>query len=590
MERYPSDSVVTREDFLNSRWREILGTVNQKDYSLLWQIFSDAARNAIAEETPIQGKVFWLLADACSMRLVPGSFNDPFKPFIVMEGRRSVIPDDFKSADIAFFADIYSEIDDAKLRARLADLVWLKRQQRKPDAALAAIDAYRQIRLDEETWIDDGRGCWERAIELSKWLKSDAKTRLSEIENTVFSTLDKVTVENGNFAFGLAELIFVNRLCQEKQEKIANKLALLAEMLKNSGEIHRARSLFKLAAAFYSKLSNKEASACMRAAEAESWISEAQAVVVMGQPMHAAAVDFYHKAIQIFRSIPRSERAKHRVEERIKELRTRLASSGEKVVAEMFTIKTPLQDISELAEMARSAVKGKGAVDAIRAFANLISAPCMKVRREQASEHFRNYLFSSLSATTLMSRDGRVIAKRPAMGISSEWNADSERALNAQMIDDYKLWIQLVVQGQIMPALWTIILEHRLREEDFISLAAESPIVPAERWRLVGKALFAGYELNFDTALHLLIPQLENMTRVHLKQMGANTTTIDKEGIETVVGLSKLMELPETNQLFGEDFAFELKSLFCDSYGPNLRNELAHGLLDDGDSQSPYAV
>ena len=50
------------------------------------------------------------------------------------------------------------------------------------------------------------------------------------------------------------------------------------------------------------------------------------------------------------------------------------------------------------------------------------------------------------------------------------------------------------------------------------------------------------------------------------------------------------MELPEVTQIFGEDLSFELKSLFCDAFGPNLRNELAHGLLDDEACHSTYAI
>jgi len=50
------------------------------------------------------------------------------------------------------------------------------------------------------------------------------------------------------------------------------------------------------------------------------------------------------------------------------------------------------------------------------------------------------------------------------------------------------------------------------------------------------------------------------------------------------------MELPEVTQIFGEDLSFELKALFCDAFGPNLRNEIAHGLLDDEACHSTYAI
>jgi hypothetical protein len=138
----------------------------------------------------------------------------------------------------------------------------------------------------------------------------------------------------------------------------------------------------------------------------------------------------------------------------------------------------------------------------------------------------------------------------------------------------YGLEVGLVVQGDIWPALEVLALEHRLRESDFVAIAGRSPIVPKGRERLFGKALFAGYDKDFVSALHLLVPQIEHMVRWHLKAAGIKTTNLDKDGVENENGLNALVELPEVTQIFGEDLSFELKALFCDAFGANLRNEL----------------
>ena len=41
------------------------------------------------------------------------------------------------------------------------------------------------------------------------------------------------------------------------------------------------------------------------------------------------------------------------------------------------------------------------------------------------------------------------------------------------------------------------------------------------------------------------------------------------------------MELPEVERIFGPTMAFELRTIFCDAIGSNLRNNVAQGLLDD---------
>src|SRR5690606_16211898 len=102
----------------------------------------------------------------------------------------------------------------------------------------------------------------------------------------------------------------------------------------------------------------------------------------------------------------------------------------------------------------------------------------------------------------------------------------------------YGMFLGITVQSAILPALEVLRQEHRLREVDFVELSRHSPIVPNGRAILFGKALFAGYDGDFVTALHLLVPQIEHMVRTHLKQAGALTTTLDAEGIETENGLS----------------------------------------------------
>ena len=146
------------------------------------------------------------------------------------------------------------------------------------------------------------------------------------------------------------------------------------------------------------------------------------------------------------------------------------------------------------------------------------------------------------------------------------------------------------VMGYILPALEAISLEHRISEGDFIQIARASPIVPPGRDRLYGKALYHGYNRDFASALHLLTPQIEHMVRHHLKMNHVTTTSLDREGIETENGLSALVDMPEVKRIFGEDLAFELRALFCSPYGANLRNEVAHGLVEEAKCFSTHSV
>lgn len=589
-ERYPENLVISLDDFLASEWRQALNNAPREGYSAMWQAFSMAARSSIDQGRNENGKVLWLLADACSMMLSPASQNEPFKPYAVLHDRRSVIPDDMLEADITFFAKIVDAVDDDWLKARLADLVWLKSKPRNPKFALMAIDAYRSLPLDNNTWIADGRDCWLRAISLARMLRGGAGDRLEQMEATIVVAFNLATRADGFLGCWLADLLKSNGLGRAHRADVAKKLEALAYEFDDEGDLHRAREYFSAAADWHKAIPNEVKAAAMTVAVAEGWVKEAIARTASEIPSHTVAASFYENAIQTYRTIPRAERTTHSVDERIAELRTHLNDAGERSLEEMGLLRTPGIDITQIVENARKSVTGKSAQEALLAFANLHRGANAGELRSSALERMRQHPLQSLFASTVVSRDGRVIAKRPAMSLGRELTEQDEIAVRAEMIRDYSILVSILIQGDIWPALEVLLLEHRLREADFIDLARNSPIVPKERAGLFGKALFAGYERDFVTALHLLIPQIEHLVRVHLKQAGAKTANLDLDGIQNENGMSTLMDLPESEQVFGKDLAFELKSLFCDSFGPNLRNELAHGLLDEEACHSPFAI
>lgn len=568
----------------------MLAATTREGYSSMWQAFSTAARKAIAEGRTAHGKVLWLLADACPMMLSPKSVNEPFRPFMVMDGQRSVIPDDLPDADVAFYAQIADRIDDIWLKSRIADLVWLKQKPREVRYAVMAIDAYRAIPLQGDTWVRGARECWERAISLTRMLKSGAGERLKEIETAIVAALTGATEKNGFLGLWLADLLRFGGLGREQRPVVARKLEALARAFDGAGDLHRAREYFRAAGEWFKDAGDEVKAAEMTAALGEGWVKEAVARLSSANPSHMVAQTFYENAIQAYRTIPRSERATHRADERMAELRTKLNESGEKSLDEMGLVQSPGVDISQLVENARKAVTGKPVLAALKAFANLHQGIDAKEMRDSALKRIRAHPLQALMPATVMSRDGRVIAKRPGMSMGSTLSDDDEVVIRAEMVRDYGILATIVVQGDIWPAQEVLLLEHRLREANFTHLAKQSPIVPEGREGLFGKGLFAGYDRDFVTALHVLIPQIEHMVRVHLKRAGAKTTTLGINGVENENGLSTLMDLPEVEKVFGADLGFELRALFCDPFGPNLRNELAHGLLDEGACQSIYGV
>lgn len=590
MERFPVDLPITKKDFDECGWQAALAASGHKGYVYMHTELSNAAKTAIEEGRTAHGKVLWLLSDACSMMLKPEKRSDPFGPFIVWDGRRSAIAEDFTDSDLDFFAVVVDEIDDAWLRARIADVLWTRRRSLGTPIALTAIDAYRAIPLDHDTWLHDGGKCWKRAVSLVLMLRAAAGDRLKEMETAIITAFEIAGIGDGYLALWVTDLLYDNGIGGSQRNKIPDRLASMAADFESAKDLHRARDYFDRACRWYRAFDDDPKMIEMTVRLAETWVKSAEERLASHDPSHMVAASFYENAIQIYRTIPRRSRPPYKVDERMEELRLLMAESGERSLGEMGRITTEPVDISEIVHEACEGVSGKPYLEALSAFVNHTRGVEVDKLKSQASEALKKFPIQALFSTTHISSDGRVIARSSGSGSDPSSAEEEGSALWSQMIRHYLVGLSLKAQGEILPAMDVLIREHRLVLDDFVQIARHSPIVPPGRERLWGTALMAGFDADFGTAIHLLCPQMEAMTRFHLKNAGVKTTKMDEQGIENEIGLSALVDLPEVETIFGKDLTFELKVLFCDAVGPNLRNEVAHGLLDDEVYRSTVAV
>lgn len=589
-ERYPADTTVDKSDFDKGDCQRILDGSSGDGYASKYVALSNAASESLGNGNPKRAKIYWLLADACSMMLSPESHNEPFQPFAVIGGRRSAIPGDFTAEDLELFSEILPEIADFRLKARLADLLWTTASKRIVNHALAAIDAYLEMPLNEEVWWSgDGKACWHRAISLTLKLRDGAGDRIQRVRDGIRGAFDVATLSDGHFALSLSSLMLEFGLCRDSPEQIAEKLESLARQMKAKGDFLDSADHFKASSEWYKSAENDEKSIEMTACQADCYVSEASARQSADRPSNLVAVSYYENAIQILRTIPKVKRPIHNVDERIREIHKEMNEAGQLAIEEMCSITTEPLDITQIVKSSQADVSGKNLVEAFQCFVSICRRMQAAPMVEQAIQQVKVHSFHSSFSGTCFSRDGRVVAKTDGINSDSDLDGDNPK-VHEVVMRNHQISVGLVVQGCILPALEILRIEHRVVERDFLTITARSPIIPLGREVLFAKGLFAGYDGDYVTALHLLVPQVENMVRHHLKQAGAVTSRVCDDGTEKENGLSTLIELPEMVQVFGEDLTFEIRALFCDQMGANLRNEIAHGLVDHNACNSIYGV
>lgn len=593
MYRTPSNTPASIEDFRTSDWKVAACGAGDPTYFSRWHGLCTAAAAAAKSGALSKAKILWLLGDACSLRLDPHKLNEPLS--VSLEGTKHAFSlADFDDGDIGLLESICSELDDPLLRARVADILWLTRRPRKHDDATVAIDAYRSTQLDGDSWLlHDSRNCWRRAIMLALQIRAPGSSRLAEMKDALLAAITK-QLDAGDAAPSMIETMLDYDIAEAHLNDFAERLVERASRLLASDAGNRffvARHYFVLAKRCFDLKHNQDRCVDIDCAISDTFVGEATARMFGEHPSYIVAASFYADAMQALLAVPKRLRVARGIDEKLENLRRMQRHIAMQSMGDLAPIRDEPVDLEDEIRSSQELISGKELTDALLALAECWPLASRKAVEASARQSMEQFSFSRMVGSRKLAADGRVIAKSPAAGDLSVSSPETDDAVWSKMVQDHQFSVHFAVQSSIAPALRQFVLDHLIFDDDLVNIIGLSGTVPAERIGLVAKGLKAGFEGDFIVALHLLVPQLEHLVRTHLQLKGAKTVTIDKvNGLQKEAGLSTLVDLPEMDAVFGEDLAFEIRALFCDGFGPNLRNELAHGLLDEGALNSAESI
>lgn len=545
-------------------------------YHEMWSRLFAAARAAIADKPRAAALDF--LAKICSMMLEPDEPATPFKAMLVTPAGRSMLPEDLTPADISLLAELAPTLRHGLLRARLADLVWFRDRRKGIGFAHMAIEAYRELAVESEDWDREVIKCRQRAIQLALSTGKGGGALAAEVAGELLGAFWKA-VEADDQAAALRYLwpLQVQGLARNEAGQIAEALEAIARRDLLAGDPFGAQRIAESALVWFGRARDEERRAAVQILIAESWVAQAEKDG-SGITVHHC----YAKAIDAYQHVSARYRAQFGADGAIAQLRARLPAAGLDMLGQMKTVSHSF-DISDLVREAVGKVQGLPPTEALFAFCQIAPWPSLETLRTEAEVPLNG--IGAMFSTTSVDEDGRVIAHED--GVS---DAESrERRLAAEMVKACARRADMAARALVDPALDVIRQQFHLSAYDFYSISQLSALVPSDRADVVAKGLYAGYCLDFVQAIHILIPQFEHMVRMVLKEAGAQTTS-RQEGIEMELGLSALVDLPEMARCFGEPLTFTIRALMCKPLGPNLRNQVAHGLAGSNLCNSGYGV
>jgi hypothetical protein len=549
--------------------------------------FGDAFRKAA---TDAEGKneraahVYGLLGAVSQMHFKPGDRGEPYGPMFVMDGRRSIVPDDLHGEQSAAFAAIAPKIHNPGLRALLADIAWLNDRKLAGSAQLAITaftDAVRLVadgkadfRFEEQRATSHtGINLLRRACQIASatgWKQPEAAALRELIAKLTQSAFDKSEPDG-----------YLNVATLSSNYGITDAAAIASQAEALSGTTGRfpetSRHLLELAASAHrSRGDEVESNRCLAAA-AECYVTMAAAAGFKGM----TAASWLMEAIKALRRLPGTK-------DRRAELEAQLRKAQASIVDEMGVVSTKI-DLKEIVDHTRKTIGGLTLTQAFAKFICLDRSPTPEMLRKEAREQAEKYPLSSIIPMAVHDDEGKLVAKSPGM----MGGAESEEIAMRHLIARHEGFRrEVTVSGAIEPARRMIQAEHPLFIRHFEPLAEMSPFVPAGHADIyaIGFARFFGGD--FISALHILGPQLENSLRYVLRQAAIDPSSIQPDMTQESRTISVMLDKDRAalEKIFGAAIVFEIENLFDFRGGPSIRHQLAHGLMTAGAFHSADAI
>lgn len=537
-------------------------------------LFKDAETSSCSQQEIAELKI---IGGAISMSYSDEADN--FRPMITMnDGTRSFSMDDINQDAIAILCDAIEAPIISWMRAKLADILWIKTTDYKYGEIAVAenLNLFDEV-FDETNWV----ACFtaiSRAYSIS--IKLGKSTASFE---TLYEKVNQIILElDGNDSLFLS-LNLINMIqiysCKEDLDKylcITNKivekniqqdninlvektffvLELLLKHLKKDEEI--LVSKVKLAI-YYEDLANKQKD--------------------QGANGIYQALSNLQKAYNIYTKLKNKDK--------IFQIRKKIEPLQEIAIVNMPSI--PFEfDVTQIYVSINQVFEGLSSQEMIVQLGRTARIYQVENVKAQVLKQQKTFIFKSMFGNCIVDKSGHTTEYIPPLGLDDP-DVDSETL--------FKHMVRYVTERRLFDE--TITLRYALQvfqskapctADDLNFLINDNAIIPEGRSNIIKTGLHAGLTGKLYLAMHILLPQTEHIFRNLVYMCGDTITYLKEDGTEDYKTLSQLFKSDKLKECYNENIIFSFRSIMDEKAGSNFRNLIAHGLLDNDAGDSGVAL
>ena len=536
--------------------------VNKK-YTLLSSLFMDADKKKLPKE---ERYIFDLVKNISSLGMKIDNNGIEFHPMLVMaDGRRAFSIEDISEDDYLKLQNLELEKLPLILRARISDILWVNKKEFA--AAKIAANAYWELFV---LWYEANENIASldmirRAVCISVQTKQD--TLYNEIQEWLNNFIKSNTASSdGFFLLQIIELFFY-----QKGFDVSIFLKVLDDLINDSdNNVIKVEQAYELKTQCLSKLKRNDEAKQNKIMLANYYVDFAEKIFQNNIQDALRAVNYYQKGIMLYRDNGETQKAEN-THRRLVEVQKEIPKIMVPFIKEI--------NIKGVIENLKINMDGLTFEESILRLTQMLVFEKYEDIKERVIKRYNENPIAHLFEKKLINAEGQTVLVLPPLDIHN-----LEKNLKFLELHMYQNALE---QQKLLGDIWIKNALSLLREKFVIDdskmefLVKDNLIIPDGRERIFQSGLYMFINGDYYEAIHILAPQVEKLFRNIAREVGGLTITLESDGSSLEKVLSSVFCLPEMLDCYDNNILFTFRGLLNERAGANIRNEIAHGIMDE---------
>jgi len=482
----------------------------------------------------------------------------------------------FEERDFEQLMHIYDDIHCPFIFAQISDLLFTLKKNYPH--ALKAIEAYKQcfkLVFCTKSWIT-GFNFIKKAVRIACILgKNDS------VYNDTLLFIDSIVQETNGTDPSFLSISLIELLIEKNFMQIDGYDKFLDKIIKNACDndnSHKAESAYNLKIKLLKKLGKNELKLATQSEYAVYVERLAREHQNNGKFDGSQLIELLEKAARIYQDANRLEDAKR--------VRLELEPLKRSKLENMHCITQEI-DFAPVYEWLNTFIGHRCLQEQILALSLMTKFHTKQDLEDNVLRKSKEFVFTSSFTTNLLDSDGRTIVVLPPIDMRNP-KSDIfllEQHMHREAVTTYPYEAMTLTIG-------LNIIKNKFKSisvDDLAFLIDDNCIIPEDRKHIFKVGIAHGLNGDYYSALHILIPQIENFFREIIKLCGGLTTNY-KEQVEKWKLLTDIFNSKELIECYDENVLFVFRGLLNADTGANFRNKVAHGTLNSVEGNSGLGI